>query len=55
MFPKARLDALNDGIFSVAMTLLALDIGCPRSSILPTAASFCKPLQSSGRNSCPMS
>ena len=29
MFPKARLDALNDGIFSVAMTLLALDIRLP--------------------------
>jgi TMEM175 potassium channel family protein len=29
MFPKARLDALNDGIFSVAMTLLVLDIRLP--------------------------
>jgi uncharacterized membrane protein len=26
MFPKARLDALHDGIFSVAMTLLVLDV-----------------------------
>ena len=29
MFPKARLDALHDGIFSVAMTLLVLDIRLP--------------------------
>jgi len=29
MFPKARLDALTDGVFSVAMTLLMLDIRLP--------------------------
>src|SRR6201995_5170196 len=29
MFPKARLDALHDGIFSVAMTLLVLDLRLP--------------------------
>src|SRR6201994_198071 len=29
MFPKARLDALHDGIFSVAMTLLVLDVRLP--------------------------
>jgi hypothetical protein len=27
MYPKARLDALHDGIFSVAMTLLDLEQG----------------------------
>src|SRR5277367_3586088 len=26
MYPKARLEALHDGIFSVAMTLLVLDV-----------------------------
>jgi uncharacterized membrane protein len=29
MYPKARLDALSDGIFGVAMTLLALDVRLP--------------------------
>jgi uncharacterized membrane protein len=29
MYPKARLDALTDGLFGVAMTLLALDIRLP--------------------------
>src|SRR5579871_4287106 len=29
MFSKARLDALHDGIFSVAMTLLVLDVRLP--------------------------
>jgi uncharacterized membrane protein len=29
MYPKVRLDALHDGIFSVAMTLLVLDVRLP--------------------------
>jgi uncharacterized membrane protein len=29
MYPKARLDALHDGVFSVAMTLLVLDVHLP--------------------------
>ena len=29
MYPKGRLDALHDGIFSVAMTLLVLDVRLP--------------------------
>src|ERR1700741_3964974 len=29
MFARARLDALHDGIFSVAMTLLVLDVRLP--------------------------
>jgi len=29
MFAKARLDALTDGVFSVAMTLLVLDVRLP--------------------------
>lgn len=29
MYPKARLDALSDGIFGVAMTLLVLDVRLP--------------------------
>jgi TMEM175 potassium channel family protein len=29
MFSKARLDALSDGVFSVAMTLLVLDLRLP--------------------------
>ena len=29
MYPKARLDALSDSIFGVAMTLLALDVRLP--------------------------
>lgn len=29
MYPRARLDALSDGIFAVAMTLLVLDLRLP--------------------------
>src|SRR5580658_1600313 len=29
MYPKARLDALSDSIFGVAMTLLVLDVRLP--------------------------
>jgi uncharacterized membrane protein len=29
MYPRARLDALNDAIFGVAMTLLVLDVRLP--------------------------
>ena len=29
VYPKARLDALSDGIFGVAMTLLVLDVRLP--------------------------
>src|ERR1051326_1861736 len=29
MYPKARLDALSDAIFGVAMTLLGLDVRLP--------------------------
>ena len=29
MFPKSRLDTLSDGVFSVAMTLLVLDVRLP--------------------------
>jgi uncharacterized membrane protein len=31
MYPRARLDALTDGIFAVAMTLLVLDLRLPES------------------------
>jgi uncharacterized membrane protein len=31
MYPKARLEALSDGIFAVAMTLLVLDVRLPDS------------------------
>ncbi len=31
MYPKARFDALTDGIFAVAMTLLVLDLRLPES------------------------
>jgi uncharacterized membrane protein len=29
MYPRARLDALSDGVFGVAMTLLVLDVRLP--------------------------
>jgi uncharacterized membrane protein len=29
MFPKSRLDALTDGVFAVAMTLLVIDLRLP--------------------------
>jgi uncharacterized membrane protein len=31
MYPKARIDALTDGIFAVAMTLLVLDLRLPEN------------------------
>jgi uncharacterized membrane protein len=31
MLPKSRLDALTDGVFSVAMTLLVIDLRLPES------------------------
>ena len=37
MYPKARLDALGDAIFGVAMTLLALDVR-PPDSFQPASA-----------------
>lgn len=38
LYPRARLDALSDGIFAVAMTLLVLDIRLP-DDFHPTGAS----------------
>ena len=32
MYPKARLDALTDGIFAVAMTLLVLELRVPEQA-----------------------
>ena len=29
MYPKARIEALTDGIFAVAMTILILDVRLP--------------------------
>ena len=29
MYPRARIDALTDGVFAVAMTLLVLDVRLP--------------------------
>jgi uncharacterized membrane protein len=31
MYPRARLDALTDGVFAVAMTLLVLDVRLPEN------------------------
>jgi uncharacterized membrane protein len=31
MIPKSRLDALTDGVFSVAMTLLVIDLRLPET------------------------
>jgi uncharacterized membrane protein len=40
VYPKARLDALGDAIFGVAMTLLALDVRLPDSFQPDSAASL---------------
>jgi uncharacterized membrane protein len=40
MFARSRLDALNDGIFAVAMTLLVLDIRLPDDFHPHTTADF---------------
>ena len=29
MYPKARIEALTDGLFAVAMTILVLDVRLP--------------------------
>ena len=31
MIPKSRLDALTDGVFAVAMTLLVIDLRLPEN------------------------
>ncbi|MBV9065792.1 MAG: DUF1211 domain-containing protein [Methylobacteriaceae bacterium] len=38
MYPKARLDALTDGIFAVAMTLLVLELRVPEQELVDNAA-----------------
>jgi uncharacterized membrane protein len=38
MYPKARLDALTDGIFAVAMTLLVLELRVPEQASGDNAA-----------------
>ena len=38
MYPKARLDALTDGIFAVAMTLLVLELRVPDQPLPDNAA-----------------
>jgi uncharacterized membrane protein len=38
MYPKARLDALTDGIFAVAMTLLVLELRVPEQELAGNAA-----------------
>lgn len=40
MFARSRLDALGDGIFAVAMTLLVLDLRLPEDFHPQTAAAF---------------
>ena len=42
MYPKARLDALSDGIFAVAMTLLVLDVRLPEDFHPHNAAELLK-------------
>ena len=39
-YPKARIEALGDGVFSVAMTLLALDIRFPDDFEPKSSAEF---------------
>ena len=34
MYPRARIDALTDGVFAVAMTLLVLDVRSNRPDII---------------------
>ena len=36
MYPKSRLDALTDGIYGVAMTLLVLDVRIPDDAAIAT-------------------
>lgn len=44
MYPKNRLEALTDGIFAVAMTILVLDLRIPDDSAVGTDASLSRAL-----------
>ena len=46
MYPKAWLDALSDGIFAVAMTLLVLDVRLPEDFHPQNAAELLSGLNS---------
>ncbi|WP_137045022.1 TMEM175 family protein [Pseudolabrys sp. FHR47] len=44
-FPKARIDALTDGIFAFAMTLLVLEIRLPPDAVVKDSAELLARLQ----------
>ena len=44
MYPKTRLEALTDGIFAVAMTILVLDLRIPEDSAVGNDASLYRAL-----------
>ena len=46
--PKLRLDALTDGVFAVAMTLLVIDLKLPENFIRRTQPNCCIVSESSG-------
>jgi uncharacterized membrane protein len=45
MIPKPRLDALTDGVFAVAMTLLVIDLRLPESFVPHDAAELARTLR----------
>ena len=45
MYPKARIDALTDGIFAVAMTILVLDVRLPDEFRPADAAALARALK----------
>ncbi len=47
-FPKSRIDALTDGIFAFAMTLLVLDVRLPNDLPIHSATDLLAHLQSLG-------
>jgi hypothetical protein len=55
MFSKARLGALSDGIFGVAMTLLILDIRLPEDFSPRDGTELLQGPPACGRSSCPVS
>jgi uncharacterized membrane protein len=50
MYPKSRVDALTDGLFAVAMTILVLDLRLP-DEFHPDRSGLVHALRASGRNS----
>jgi uncharacterized membrane protein len=46
--PNARLEALSDGVFAIALTLLILDVRLPEAAAITSTAALWRALQGLG-------